>query len=159
MLFYLTSESGEVTGPHTAGAVTRKLEAGEMVWEDMVCVQGTEDWVPAHVYEDVLDARGRQARADEARRVASAPLVAAPAGRDDTVNAWVAACAMFLLGLAMQLMALLLGNPLLGMLSGVPALAAVISGLVLLFRGRVGNGVAAVVLGLLVMPIVWWVKG
>lgn len=160
MLFYLTSETGEVTGPHTAGVIMRKLDAGELVWEELVCAQGTEDWVPAHVYEDVLDARGRQARADEARRreQAAAAVLATPAGRDDTVNAWIAACALFLLGLAMQGMGLLLGNPLLGLLSAVPALSAIICGLVLLFRGRVGKGVVAMVLGLLIMPVVWWFK-
>lgn len=42
-MFYLTDGNGSVTGPHLAGALVRKLEQGEMKWDDQVKVHGTED--------------------------------------------------------------------------------------------------------------------
>lgn len=55
MMFYLPDETGAAsTGPHTVGEVRRRMAGGEIGWQTLLCVRGTEDWVPASVYEDVL---------------------------------------------------------------------------------------------------------
>jgi hypothetical protein len=60
MMFYLTDQSGAVTGPHLAGVLVQRLEKGEMRWDDAVCVHGSEEWVPAKVYAKELGSRGQR---------------------------------------------------------------------------------------------------
>jgi len=164
MMFYLSDSDGNVTGPHMAGVLMRKLNAGEISWEDLVCVQGTEDWVPAHVYQDEIDARGREIRMREERdRQYRALLLQGPAGNAGggtaaSGGAWLATCAFFIAGLAINLLAVIQRAPLLLLMSWVPAMGCLICGIVLCCQNRIGKGLAAIVFAVLLAPVIVWVR-
>ena len=139
----------------------RRLEDGEMSWDHLVCAQGTEDWVPAHVYQDVIDARGRErreARAMEGRLLARAALMTPPEKRGGG-PAWLAACAFGIMGLALGIVGCMAASRALVFLSGIPALACCVCGVVLALQGSVVRGVTAVMLTVLLWPVGWFIAG
>lgn len=54
MMFFLSESDGAVSGPHTPGAIGRKIHGGLATWESLICPHDAEDWVPAHVYSDII---------------------------------------------------------------------------------------------------------
>lgn len=166
MLFYVQESDGSVSGPHLVPVLARRLETGAMGWNDLVCAQGTEDWVPASVYEDMLDSAGRQRREQEAQDRRHRTQIMAMMGEQKdkagklVQQAWTAGLCFFVMGLACIVGSMIFSFPLLALVPWITGLCGVLCGMVLMANGALFKGAAVAVLGILTLPIliVWVVR-
>ncbi len=144
-MFYLL-EAGEVTGPHTAGAVRRGIEAGRVSWEDQACDLDTREWVPLETFRpDIYHVRNTPAPVDASRMAARLIAVQeesrADRERKKLKDLWQGGLGCALLSFACTFFGLGIGATLfcfVGFLAGVS----------LLFSGGAGRGIVVMLINL-----------
>lgn len=45
--YYVSREDGTVTGPHHPAVIRKEIDAGTLTLDTPLCLDGTEDWMPA----------------------------------------------------------------------------------------------------------------
>lgn len=145
--FYLKNDyDGTVTGPHSTGTLKRKLDSGEMTWDSLISLKGSDEWVPATTHEEKLDIKRRPVDTAEPQPYYSRRRMRKMRKTRTVRLAWGIALGLFALGLTL---AFLKRAP----FCWVTAAGCLICGGVLIVNGAKRLGICALVFGALTIPL------